>query len=130
MRLVAFRIIAVILRISVLLMTLPGLVQPSSIGRRSFSIVVRPSSPLIRQQRKLTEEILYQRPVNRSSLFIPKRNNRRRDLTQAKFLHRRREGICGVVCSRLDLPGEFAVGEHGCVEDGFGPVGAGLVEDG
>jgi hypothetical protein len=113
------------------------LLQPSEVGRRSFSVFVKASqlrptilrptitSPTPLTKKKLTEKVLDQRPIRRPRLRVSKRNYRRREFSQAELLHGGGEGVVRVVSARVDLAGELAVGELLGGEQAGGPEGLG-----
>lgn len=79
---------------------------------------------------RLTEEVFNEVSLNRAILKATKGNNRGRNLSNAEVLRLRGEDVFGVKSLGFDLTRDLAVGEHRRGENGFGPVGAGFVEDG
>lgn len=122
--------------ISVRLTAVSFLVHPSSLGRRSFSVLFKPHrlavilSDATDWAQKHTEEVGDQLLLDRGILQSPKDDERGSHLAEAELLRGRRERVVGVVGPRGDLPRQLAVGDLLRREDVGGPVDGGGVEDG
>lgn len=122
--------------ISVRLTAVSFLVHPSSLGRRSFSVLFNPHRLEVilsgnpDSARKHTEEVGDQLLLDGGILQSPKDDKGGSHLAEAELLSGRRERIVGVVGPRGDLPRQLAVGDLLRREDVGGPVDGGGVEDG
>lgn len=136
-RLVAFLTTLATPWISVRLTAVSFLVHPSSLGRRSFSVVfkITPVRSDIQRHRgigtrKHTEEVGDQLLLDGGILQSPKDDKGGSHLAEAELLGGGRECVVGVVGPRGDLPRQLAVGDLLRREDVGGPVDGGGVEDG